>query len=60
MRILGIESSCDETAIAVISGNKDILAVEKSVVLSQVKIHAKYGGWYLKWRRGNTSRQFFR
>ena len=44
MRILGIESSCDETAIAVVSGSKDNLKVEKSVVLSQVKIHAKYGG----------------
>jgi N6-L-threonylcarbamoyladenine synthase len=44
MRILGIESSCDETAIALVTGEGDSLVVEKSVVLSQIKEHAKYGG----------------
>jgi N6-L-threonylcarbamoyladenine synthase len=39
--ILGIESSCDETAAAVVSGGKRILS---SVVASQVEIHRKYGG----------------
>jgi len=41
MRILGIESSCDETAAAVIEDNKNILS---SVVASQFSTHAKYGG----------------
>lgn len=40
MKILGIETSCDETAVAVVDGAK-ILA---SVVSSQDEIHAKYGG----------------
>src|SRR6185295_17776660 len=40
-RILGIESSCDETAAAVVSDGRDILS---SVVASQVDIHRKYGG----------------
>lgn len=44
MRILGIETSCDETALALIDGQDDKLTVEKSVVLSQVKEHEKYGG----------------
>jgi N6-L-threonylcarbamoyladenine synthase len=44
MRILGIESSCDETAISIISGKKEKLIVEKSVVLSQIQTHQKYGG----------------
>lgn len=44
MRILGIETSCDETALALIDGSGDKLTVEKSVVLSQVKLHEKYGG----------------
>lgn len=44
MRILGIESSCDETAIAVVSGNGDDLAVETNLVASQAALHAKYGG----------------
>jgi len=44
MRILGIESSCDETAIAIVSGEEMTLKVEKSVILSQISTHAKYGG----------------
>jgi N6-L-threonylcarbamoyladenine synthase len=40
-RILGIESSCDETAAAVVT---DRHVVESSVVASQVALHSKYGG----------------
>ena len=39
--ILGIESSCDETAAAVVRGGRDILS---SVVASQDDVHRKYGG----------------
>ncbi|MGA2811549.1 MAG: tRNA (adenosine(37)-N6)-threonylcarbamoyltransferase complex transferase subunit TsaD [Candidatus Acidiferrum sp.] len=39
--ILGIESSCDETAAAVVSDGRRILS---SVVASQISIHRKYGG----------------
>ena len=39
--ILGIETSCDETAAAVVSGPSAILS---SVVSSQVDLHARYGG----------------
>ncbi|MGH7484676.1 MAG: tRNA (adenosine(37)-N6)-threonylcarbamoyltransferase complex transferase subunit TsaD [bacterium] len=41
MRILGIESSCDETAAAVVEDGTRILA---SVVASQLDTHGKYGG----------------
>lgn len=41
MNILAIESSCDETAAAVISDGKTILS---NVIASQVEIHARYGG----------------
>lgn len=41
MRILGIESSCDETAAAVVEDGRRTLS---SVVASQVDIHALYGG----------------
>jgi len=44
MRILGIESSCDETAIAILSGEGDAVRVEQNLVSSQIDIHAKYGG----------------
>jgi N6-L-threonylcarbamoyladenine synthase len=40
-RILGIESSCDETAAAVVVGGRQILS---SVIASQVDLHSKYGG----------------
>jgi len=39
--ILGIESSCDETAAAVVRGGSEVLA---NVVASQVDLHAVYGG----------------
>jgi N6-L-threonylcarbamoyladenine synthase len=41
MRILGIESSCDETAAAVVADGREILS---NVVASQVELHQKYGG----------------
>lgn len=41
MIILGIETSCDETAAAVVTGGKEILS---SIVSSQVAIHHPYGG----------------
>ncbi len=41
MRILGIETSCDETAAAVVEDGRQ---VRSSVVSSQVKLHAPYGG----------------
>jgi tRNA threonylcarbamoyl adenosine modification protein TsaD len=40
-RILGIETSCDETAAAVVAEGNQVLS---SVVSSQVDIHARYGG----------------
>jgi len=40
-RILGIESSCDETAAAVVENGRTILS---SVVASQVDLHAQFGG----------------
>lgn len=41
MRILGIETSCDETAVAVVENGRQILS---SVIASQVEMHARYGG----------------
>jgi len=46
--ILGIESSCDETAAAVLAVERadegTRLALRSNVVASQVKLHARYGG----------------
>lgn len=40
MKVLGIETSCDETAVAIVTGEKQILA---NLILSQ-KEHAAFGG----------------
>ncbi len=39
--VLGIETSCDETAVALVSSGEAILS---SVVSSQIDLHAKFGG----------------
>jgi N6-L-threonylcarbamoyladenine synthase len=41
MNVLGIETSCDETAAAVVSEGRVVVS---SVVSSQVDLHARYGG----------------
>jgi N6-L-threonylcarbamoyladenine synthase len=41
MLVLGIETSCDETAAAVIRDGREIVS---SVISSQVKTHARFGG----------------
>ncbi len=41
MKILGIETSCDETAAAVVANGSEILS---SIVASQIDIHSRYGG----------------
>ncbi len=41
MLILGLESSCDETACAIVKDGREVLA---NVVSSQIKTHEKFGG----------------
>ncbi|MFH1370091.1 MAG: tRNA (adenosine(37)-N6)-threonylcarbamoyltransferase complex transferase subunit TsaD [Planctomycetota bacterium] len=41
VNILGIETSCDETAAAVVADGRN---VKSSIVTSQAKLHEKYGG----------------
>ena len=41
IRLLGIETSCDETAAAVVEDGRNILS---NVIFSQVDLHAQYGG----------------
>ncbi len=44
IRILGIETSCDETSLALLSATGGRFVVEKVLTASQVLIHKKYGG----------------
>ena len=41
MNIIGIETSCDETAAAVVKNGREVLS---SVVHTQIALHAPYGG----------------
>ena len=41
MNILGIETSCDETSVAIVNDRKKILS---HLLLSQIKQHRPYGG----------------
>jgi len=52
MLILGIETSCDDTGIAIVEANERrskrgltrIFSIKSNVVSSQIKVHQKYGG----------------
>lgn len=44
MKILAIETSCDETAAAVVDYTDGVFDVRANVVSSQVALHAKFGG----------------
>jgi len=41
MRVLGIETSCDETGVAIYDTEQGLLA---DAIYSQIDIHAEYGG----------------
>ena len=39
--VLGIESSCDETSVAVVKNGREVLS---NVIDTQIKIHEQFGG----------------
>src|SRR5437763_17062910 len=44
MRMLGIETSCDETSAAVVEETDAVWTIQSNVVSSQVNIHGEWGG----------------
>ncbi len=44
MRILGIETSCDETSVCLLSVDGKKVDIKSHVIVSQAKLHEKYGG----------------
>ncbi|MEK7665594.1 MAG: tRNA (adenosine(37)-N6)-threonylcarbamoyltransferase complex transferase subunit TsaD [Patescibacteria group bacterium] len=44
MRILGIETSCDETSVAIVEGQGERVRLKAQLTNSQMKEHAKFGG----------------
>jgi tRNA A37 threonylcarbamoyltransferase TsaD len=55
--VLGVETSCDETAAAVVEDGRRVRA---NVVASQIATHAPFGGVVPRSRRASTSRRSFR
>lgn len=51
LNILGIETSCDETAIAVVTDGKRL---RSNIIASQVELHSQYGGVVPKSRPAST------
>ena len=46
MIILGIETSCDDTSVAILKIENHKLKILSNIISSQVKLHAQYGGVY--------------
>ncbi|KKS06573.1 MAG: O-sialoglycoprotein endopeptidase, partial [Parcubacteria group bacterium GW2011_GWB1_41_4] len=46
MKILAIETSCDDTAVAILEEKQKKLEILSNIVSSQVELHAQYGGVY--------------
>jgi N6-L-threonylcarbamoyladenine synthase len=44
MKILGIETSCDETAASIVDCENGKINILSNIISSQVKLHAKWGG----------------
>jgi N6-L-threonylcarbamoyladenine synthase len=44
MKILAIETSCDETAVSIISAEEGQISVLSNIISSQVPLHAQWGG----------------
>ncbi len=46
IKILAIETSCDDTCIAILEIRNSKFEIRSNIVSSQVKLHSKYGGVY--------------
>lgn len=57
IKILAIESSCDETAAAVVVNGRD---VRSNVISSQIALHTLYGGVVPRLPRANTLKKSIR
>ncbi len=44
MKILAIETSCDETASSVLTTSQNKIKIKSNIISSQVKLHAQWGG----------------
>lgn len=47
--ILSIESSCDETSVAVVKNGREVLS---NIIASQIEVHRRFGGLFLRLHQG--------
>ena len=43
-KVLAIETSCDETAVSIVSNKDDIYTIHSNIIASQIEHHSKWGG----------------
>lgn len=55
--VLGIETSCDETAASVVVNGRKVLS---NIISSQVDLHAEYGEWFRRLPPGDMLNLFSR
>ena len=44
LKVLAIETSCDETSVSIVSNSGDIYKIHSNIVASQIEDHSKWGG----------------
>ena len=44
LKVLAIETSCDETSVSIVSSSDEIYKIHSNIVASQIKDHSKWGG----------------
>ena len=44
LKVLAIETSCDETSLSIVSNSDDIYKIHSNIVASQIKDHSRWGG----------------
>ena len=44
IKVLAIETSCDETSVSIVSNNDDIYKIHSNIIASQIEDHSKWGG----------------
>ena len=53
IKVLAIETSCDETSVSIVSNSDDIYKIHSNIVASQIEDHSKWEAWYQNSQREN-------
>ncbi len=44
LKVLAIETSCDETSVSIVSNREDIYEIHSNIIASQIDDHSRWGG----------------